>query len=451
MSIFRLLTAGCVAILAAISGMVPGALAAGDEIVIGAPISLTGIFAADGLEQKWGYEQAIADANARGGVFVKAAGKKLPVRLVVADDESEPGKVAGAMERLIKVDKVDLLLSTHGGPMNVAGAIVAEKYKKFYMMTTCFPFMWSPQNFKWSALFFFTAGSAAEVPFKIWNSLPEDQRPQRPALVSEDTPDGHGFGGAFKSFAKQYGYSFAVDEPWAVGAKDYSAHILKMKAAKVDAILLFGAPADSITLVRQMKEHGLSVKYLHGWKGTWTGEFHDALGKDSDYVIADGFWSADFPYAGSAELGERYFKQFNKPSVTIGAFRPFPLAELCDLLDGTARVVCVEKGLAPGLGGVLASNVRMALRGAPKPVYTVIAGLGGRPITRASLAEVFRRAAQDNLEDVTFLDLNWEVVHAQTRRAGATRESGPIAENLLKALNPGLVRRVAGERRTIDG
>ena len=105
-----------------------------------------------------------------------------------------------------------------------------------------------------------------------------------------------------------------------MGAKDYSAHILKMKAAKVDAILLFGAPADSITLVRQMKEHGLSVKYLHGWKGTWTGEFHDALGKDSDYVIADGFWSADFPYAGSAELGERYFKQFNKPSVTIGAF-----------------------------------------------------------------------------------------------------------------------------------
>ena len=138
-------------------------------------------------------------------------------------------------------------------------------------------------------------------------------------------------------------------------------------------------------------------------------------------------------------------------SVTIGAFRPFPLAELCDLLYGAARVVCVEKGLAPGLGGVLASNVRMALRGAPKPVYTVIAGLGGRPITRASLAEVFRRAAQDNLEDVTFLDLNWEVVHAQTRRAGATRESGPIAENLLKALNPGLVRRVAGERRTIDG
>lgn len=319
-TLLKRLLAG-VAAIAAVTAVHAGTPAAArDEIVIGAPISLTGPFAANGVEQRWAYELAIANVNANGGIFIKEAGKKLPVRLVVADDESEPGKVAAAMERLIKIDKVDLFLSTHSGPMNVAGAIVAEKYKKFYMITTCFPFMWSPQNFQWSALFFFTAASAAEVPFRIWNSLPEDQRPKNPALVSEDTPDGHGFGGAFKEFAKQYGYRFAVDEPWAVGAKDYSAHILKMKAANVDAILLFGSPTDSITLVRQMKELGLNMRYLHGWKGTWTGEFHDALGKDSNYIIADGFWSEDFPHPGAKELGERYFRQYNKHSVTIGAF-----------------------------------------------------------------------------------------------------------------------------------
>ena len=224
------------------------------------------------------------------------------------------------MERLIKVDKVDLLLSTHSGPMNVAGAIVAEKYKKFYMITTCFPFMWSPQNFKYSALFFFTAENAAEAPFKIWESLPPEDRPKAPALLSEDTPDGQGFGGVFRHYAEQYGYKFAVDEPWAVGAKDYSANILKMKASGVDALLIFGSPSDAITLVRQMKEQNFSVKYLHGWKGTWTGEFADALGKDSNYIIADGFWSEDFPYPGSKELGQRYYAQFEKKSVTIGAF-----------------------------------------------------------------------------------------------------------------------------------
>src|SRR5689334_23767851 len=137
------------------------------------------------------------------------------------------------------------------------------------MMTTCFPFMWSPQSFKWSALFFFTGENAAEAPFKIWESLPPENRPKAPALLSEDTPDGQGFGGGFRHFAEQYGYKFAVDEPWAVGAKDYSANILKMKASNVDALLIFGSPADAITLVRQMKELDFNVKYLHGWKGTW--------------------------------------------------------------------------------------------------------------------------------------------------------------------------------------
>ncbi len=130
-------------------------------------------------------------------------------------------------------------------------------------------------------------------------------------------------------------------------------------------------------------------------------------------------------------------------SVSICSFRPFPLVALCDLLEGAKRVICVEKSLAPGLGGVLASNIRMALRGHTTPVYTVIAGLGGRPITRKSLAEVFERAVRDSLEDLTFLDLNWEVVHQQLAHARETRHSGPIAENLLKALNPGLVRRVS--------
>jgi len=130
-------------------------------------------------------------------------------------------------------------------------------------------------------------------------------------------------------------------------------------------------------------------------------------------------------------------------SVGICSFRPFPLAALCDALEGAQRVICVEKSLAPGLGGVLASNVRMALRGQNTPVYTVIAGLGGRTITRKSLDDLFQRAMRDSLEDLTFLDLNWEVVQAQMAHAKDVRHSGPIAENLLKALNPGLVRRVS--------
>lgn len=93
-----------------------------------------------------------------------------------------------------------------------------------------------------------------------------------------------------------------------------------MKAKNVDAILVFGAPTDAITLVRQMKEIGLNVKYMHGWKCTWTGEFMESLGEDSNYVICDGFWSEDYLYPGAKELGDRYHKKFNKYSVSKGCF-----------------------------------------------------------------------------------------------------------------------------------
>lgn len=299
-------------------GGVATANAGENEIVIGAPISLTGPLAGDGKEQKWAYEQAVADINAAGGLNV--GGKKLPVKLIVADDESSEGKVASALENLIKVQNVDVLLSTHSGPMNVTGAIVAEKYKKFYMITTAFPFEWQPLKAKYSALFFFHPGPGAEVPFQIWEKLPDGEKPKNPALVSEDSPDGKGFGGAFVAAAEKYGYKFAVNDPWAMNSTDNSALITKLKAANVDAMLVFGSPSDTITLIRQMKELGFSVPYFHGWKGTWTGEFHDALGPDSDYVLTDGFWSSHYPYTGSKELGERFEKEFGKDSVTVGAF-----------------------------------------------------------------------------------------------------------------------------------
>jgi pyruvate ferredoxin oxidoreductase alpha subunit len=124
--------------------------------------------------------------------------------------------------------------------------------------------------------------------------------------------------------------------------------------------------------------------------------------------------------------------------VSLATFRPFPLSALRDAIAGAKRIVCVEKSLAPGLGGIVASNVRMALRGRGQPVYTVIAGLGGRPITRASLRDVFERAEKGELDDLTFLDLDWRVINEQLVRARDVRHSGPIAENVLRALNPGL-------------
>ncbi len=294
---------------------------AGNEILIGAPASMTGPLSADGLELKWAYEQAVADWNKKGGILIKSAGKKLPIRLVFADDESEPAKVAAAIEKLIRVDKVDLLLGTHSATMSVPAINTAEKYQMVYHTTTHWPEMFKEQKAKWASVMFFSAFGASDVPFVIWETmLKKEERPKSVALMMEDSPDGQAFGGGFRAHAKDHGYTFAVDEPWAIGAKDYSSQILKMKAKNVDAVLLYGAPTDAITLVRQIKEAKLNARYIHGWKGTWANEFAEALGKDANYIVCDGFWSEDFPYPMAKELGQRYTAKFKKRSVSTGAF-----------------------------------------------------------------------------------------------------------------------------------
>ena len=66
------------------------------------------------------------------------------------------------------------------------------------------------------------------------------------------------------------------------------------------------------------------------------------------------------------------------------------------------------------------------------PNYTVVAGLGGRPITEASLDAMLDDAVADRLDDLTFLDLDHELVDAELERERGARRSGPIAENLIR-------------------
>ncbi|MCP5474463.1 MAG: pyruvate ferredoxin oxidoreductase [Rhodanobacteraceae bacterium] len=116
----------------------------------------------------------------------------------------------------------------------------------------------------------------------------------------------------------------------------------------------------------------------------------------------------------------------------ITCFRPFPMAAVASALAHCKRFVVLEKSLAVGVGGILAVNVRMAVTGMGLLGYTVIAGLGGRAITKRSLRAMLLQAEQDQLESTTFLDLDWKAVNKQLEREKAQRRSGPVAEALLR-------------------
>ena len=123
-------------------------------------------------------------------------------------------------------------------------------------------------------------------------------------------------------------------------------------------------------------------------------------------------------------------------AVGISSFRPFPLEQVRAALAGAQRVVVLEKALAVGIGGIVSANVRMALAGIQLHGYTVIAGLGGRPITKASLHALWVDADADRLEPLTFLDMDWDVVNRELARMGSSRSSGPHAENILRDVGP---------------
>jgi branched-chain amino acid transport system substrate-binding protein len=298
------------------------------EILIGASVPISGALAMASVEQRWAYEQAVADINKGGGIFVKEYGKKLPVRLVMVDDEGDPQKAVSAVERLIKRTNVDLLLGGHTAVHDVLpGLITAEKYHKYYH--TCF--IWIPMflehNFNWGTMFFYDPGVDAGEPWMIMNSLPQDQRAQKPALLVEDTPDGKILGDIIEGSGDKLGYKTVYRASMGLGAKDFSTQVLKCKEAGVDVLNVFTDPPEMITLIRQMKQNNYSVKYFFGWKGSWPYEFYKAMGKDAEYVFCDGFWSQDYPFPGCKELGERYYKKYQKYSVSIGM-----MYALCQIL-----------------------------------------------------------------------------------------------------------------------
>jgi pyruvate ferredoxin oxidoreductase alpha subunit len=173
------------------------------------------------------------------------------------------------------------------------------------------------------------------------------------------------------------------------------------------------------------------------------GEFAQAFGRTSGGLIRQ-YRSGDaetIVVALGSVLGtiEEVVDELREQGVKIGAvgitcFRPYPLEEIQAALRGARRVVVIEKAFAVGVGGIVGQNVRLALSGRSTPVYDVVAGLGGRPITKRSLHELLATAVEDRLEPnrLSFLDLDCRLVERELQRIQDKRRSGPHAENILR-------------------
>lgn len=118
--------------------------------------------------------------------------------------------------------------------------------------------------------------------------------------------------------------------------------------------------------------------------------------------------------------------------VGLTSFRPFPMAAVREALGAAERVIVLERAFSVGVGGIVSANVHMALAGMTQRYHTVVAGLGGRPVTRASLRRMLADAAAGTLDELTFLDLDHDLVARELDRVRTHPRSGPAAENILR-------------------
>jgi pyruvate ferredoxin oxidoreductase alpha subunit len=207
-------------------------------------------------------------------------------------------------------------------------------------------------------------------------------------------------------------------------------------------------PADPVTIGAMVGPEAFSeVRYLMHAKQMQAldlipviaDEFQESFGRASGGLVR-GYRTEDAEtvvVALGSVLGtiEDVVDEMREEGIKIGAlaircFRPWPADEVREALQGAKRAIVLEKAFAVGAGGIVGQNTRLALTGLPIEVNNVVAGLGGRPITKPSLHKLFREDLDP--QRLTFLDMNWELVQRELERTGNGRQIGPHAENILK-------------------
>jgi len=121
----------CALVFAAFAGLAAPVLAADApaEIKLGTLYASSGRFASISMPVHYGLKLWIEQKNAEGGVYVKAFDKKIPLKLVAYDDQSNTATAATLYNQLITQDKVDILIADSGSVLTSVAVPIARDHK----------------------------------------------------------------------------------------------------------------------------------------------------------------------------------------------------------------------------------------------------------------------------------------------------------------------------------
>jgi branched-chain amino acid transport system substrate-binding protein len=281
-----------------------------DKIVFGNPIALSGICSAGAMmSQIRPYDMWVEDVNAKGGIYVKEYGKKIPVKLIRYDTKSDIGTAVKLTEKLILQDKVHFIFPPVGTAANFAIAPVINKYKIPVIGNTC-------ASTKLRAL-------AAKIPYLFITLSQPDEMGQAivdlckelgvksVAVIHHTRLHGIEYSSSTLPQLAVSGIDVALYKSYPLGAKDLSPLLKKVKAANVDALLVYSFPPGTFLITAQAKAIGLNPKLFYATVGVAFPSYRDKFGaKTVEGIMGAGVWNPNIPYPGVREWYQRYVKRW---------------------------------------------------------------------------------------------------------------------------------------------
>jgi branched-chain amino acid transport system substrate-binding protein len=324
---------------------------AADTIVFGAAISITGKTAKEGGYTRDGYQFAIDKINELGGI--KVAGKTYRVALKYYDDETKPESTAQLIEKLINEDKVNLILGPYGSSPTGTAAPLVERYKIPMVEANGSAEAICPKGYKYT----FMILSPAKLYLRgiIDAVRAKDPSAKTVAILGENEAFSKEVAAGAAEYAKEKGMTIVYDELYPTNAQDVSALLTTIKGKNPDIILGSGHLQDSLLIVKQSKDLGVSPKAMGFSVGPSSPEFRANLGKSADYIYGATQWTEALKYNGD--------DPWKTPKVFGDAFRvkhpdyksiPYQVAE------SAVAVIAYQKAIEKA-GSIDPTKVRDAL------------------------------------------------------------------------------------------
>ena len=250
--------------LFAVCGGAAQAATAPSQIKIGTLYAASGNFAAISMPVHRGLQLWVDQKNAEGGVFVKPYNKKIPIKLIAYDDQSNTATAATLYNQLITQDKVDILVSDSGSPLTSVAVPIARDHKMLLIDQTG------------TGAAFFTKDNPyivlmSDPVSSIWPKYIADFLTQdgpklgiKRIAILYATNDFTGTqANAVRGFIKaaKAPVEIVYDQGVPTTTTSYTVIINNIRAANPDAVITLGFPNNDISYLRNLQDSGVKFKW----------------------------------------------------------------------------------------------------------------------------------------------------------------------------------------------